>query len=147
MKWQGPVSYPYLTSKFFSTVPRLFLLLYNCSYINKLGSIFIKIVSWVFKYCHLNLKMLRFQDPNAVSLFSSSATYVRRGRHTPSIIFRRPEEAVLSSLPPSVEDTGLPSYEQAMALTRKQSVSPPPPYSGPAKGFRVFKKSMSLPPH
>lgn len=77
----------------------------------------------------------------------SSATYVRRGRHTPSIVFRRPEEAVLSSLPPSVEDTGLPSYEQAMALTRKQSVSPPPPYSGPAKGFRVFKKSMSLPPH
>lgn len=77
----------------------------------------------------------------------SSATYGRRGRHTPSIIFRRPEEAVLSPLPPSVEDTGLPSYEQAMALTRKHSISPPPSYSGPAKGFRVFKKSMSLPPH
>eukprot|EP00069_Balaena_mysticetus_P003300 bmy_16595T0 len=77
----------------------------------------------------------------------SSATYARRGRHTPSIIFRRPEEAVLSPLPPSVEDTGLPSYEQAMALTRKHNVSPPPPYPGPAKGFRVFKKSMSLPSH
>ncbi|KAM9219942.1 transmembrane gamma-carboxyglutamic acid protein 4 [Dugong dugon] len=76
---------------------------------------------------------------------SSSAVYVRRGRHTPSIIFRRPEEAVLSPTPPSAEDTGLPSYEQAVALTRKHTVSPPPPYPGPAKGFRVFKKSMSLP--
>ncbi|KAM6157863.1 transmembrane gamma-carboxyglutamic acid protein 4 [Rhynchocyon petersi] len=78
---------------------------------------------------------------------SSSAIYVRRGRHTPSIIFRRPEEAALSPLPPSVEDTGLPSYEQAVALTRKHSVSPPPPYPGTAKGFRVFKKSLSLPSH
>lgn len=88
--------------------------------------------------------MLPFPDVNAVSLFSSSATYVR-GRHASSIIFRRPEEAVFSPSPPSPEDTGLPSYEQAVALTRKHSVSPPPPYSGPAKGFRVFKKSMSLP--
>lgn len=77
----------------------------------------------------------------------SSDIYVRRGRHTPSIIFRRPEEAVLSPSPPSLEDTGLPSYEQAVALTRKQSVSPPPPYPGPANDFRVFKKSMSLPSH
>ncbi|XP_053423226.1 transmembrane gamma-carboxyglutamic acid protein 4-like [Nycticebus coucang] len=77
----------------------------------------------------------------------SSAIYIRRGRHPPSIIFRRPEEAVLSPSPPSVEDTGLPPYEQAVALTRKQSVSPPPSYPGPAKGFRVFKKSMSLPSH
>uniref|UniRef100_A0A8C0T908 Proline rich and Gla domain 4 n=1 Tax=Canis lupus familiaris TaxID=9615 RepID=A0A8C0T908_CANLF len=76
---------------------------------------------------------------------SSSATYVRR--HTPSIIFRRPEEAALNPSPLSVEDTGLPSYEQAMALTRKHNVSPPPPYPGPAKEFRVFKKSMSLPSH
>ncbi|CAD7687268.1 unnamed protein product [Nyctereutes procyonoides] len=76
---------------------------------------------------------------------SSSPTYVRR--HTPSIIFRRPEEAALNPSPLSVEDTGLPSYEQAMALTRKHSVSPPPPYPGPAKEFRVFKKSMSLPSH
>uniref|UniRef100_A0A8C0D988 Proline rich and Gla domain 4 n=1 Tax=Balaenoptera musculus TaxID=9771 RepID=A0A8C0D988_BALMU len=71
----------------------------------------------------------------------SSATYARRGRHTPSIIFRRPEEPVLSPLPPSVEDTGLPSYEQAMALTRKHNVSPPPPYPGPAKGFRTCQFS------
>ncbi|XP_006883796.1 PREDICTED: transmembrane gamma-carboxyglutamic acid protein 4 [Elephantulus edwardii] len=76
-----------------------------------------------------------------------SATHVRRGRHTPSIIFRRPEEAVLSPLPTSVEDTELPSYEQAVALTRKHNASPPPPYPGPAKGFRVFKKSMSHPSH
>ncbi|XP_045050258.2 transmembrane gamma-carboxyglutamic acid protein 4 isoform X2 [Desmodus rotundus] len=69
------------------------------------------------------------------------------GGQTPSIIFRRPEEASLSPSPPSAEDTGLPSYEQAMALTRKHSVSPPPPYPGPEKDFRVFKKSMSLPSH
>lgn len=77
----------------------------------------------------------------------SSDIYVRRGRHTPSIIFRRPEEAVLSPSPPSLEDTGLPSYEQAVALTRKQSVSPPPPYPGLPNDFRAFKKSMSLPSH
>lgn len=77
---------------------------------------------------------------------SSSATYTRTARHTPSIIFRSPEETVLS-LSPSSEDAGLPSYEQAVALTRKHSISPPPPYPGPAKGFRVFKKSMSLPSH
>lgn len=77
---------------------------------------------------------------------SSSAIYTRTARHTPSIIFRSPEETVLS-LSPSSEDAGLPSYEQAVALTRKHSISPPPPYPGPAKGFRVFKKSMSLPSH
>nr|XP_045013171.1 transmembrane gamma-carboxyglutamic acid protein 4 [Jaculus jaculus] len=76
----------------------------------------------------------------------SSDIYVRRGRHTPSIIFRRPEEAALSPSPSS-EDIALPSYEQAVALTRKHNVSPPPPYPGPAKGFRVFKKSMSFPSH
>ncbi|XP_060228174.1 transmembrane gamma-carboxyglutamic acid protein 4 isoform X2 [Meriones unguiculatus] len=76
----------------------------------------------------------------------SSAVYTRRTRHTPSIIFRTHEEAVLSPSSSS-EDAGLPSYEQAVALTRKHSVSPPPPYPGPAKGFRVFKKSMSLPSH
>ncbi|XP_008849721.1 transmembrane gamma-carboxyglutamic acid protein 4 [Nannospalax galili] len=82
---------------------------------------------------------------NRQSYLSSSAVYTRN-RHTPSIIFRRPEEAVLSPSSSS-EDTGLPSYEQAVALTRKHNVSPPPPYPGPAKGFRVFKKSMSLPSH
>ncbi|KAM5247944.1 transmembrane gamma-carboxyglutamic acid protein 4 [Ctenodactylus gundi] len=74
----------------------------------------------------------------------SSALYVRSSRH-PSISFRRPEEPFLSL--PSLEDTGLPSYEEAMALTLKHNVSPPPPYPGPARGFRVFKKSMSLPSH
>ncbi|XP_062054029.1 transmembrane gamma-carboxyglutamic acid protein 4 [Lepus europaeus] len=77
----------------------------------------------------------------------SSAVYVRRSRHAPSIIFRRPEEAALSPSPSSAEDTGLPSYEQAVALTRKQNVSPPPPYPGSPKAFRVFKKSVSLPSH
>ncbi|XP_019495035.1 PREDICTED: transmembrane gamma-carboxyglutamic acid protein 4 [Hipposideros armiger] len=77
----------------------------------------------------------------------SSATYIRRGQHAPAILFRRPEEAVLFPSPPLSEDTGLPSYEQAVALTRKHNISPPPPYPGPEKGFRVFKKSMSLPSH
>nr|BAC29092.1 unnamed protein product [Mus musculus] len=77
---------------------------------------------------------------------SSSANYTRTARYTPSIVFRSPEEAVLSPSTSS-EDAGLPSYEQAVALTRKHSVSPPPPYPGPARGFRVFKKSMSLPSH
>ncbi|XP_028733677.1 transmembrane gamma-carboxyglutamic acid protein 4 [Peromyscus leucopus] len=83
---------------------------------------------------------------NRQPYLGSSAVYTRRTRHTPSIIFRSPEEAVLPSSPP-LEDAGPPSYEQAVALTRKHSVSPPPPYPGPAKGFRVFKKSMSLPTH
>ncbi|CAO2579678.1 Transmembrane gamma-carboxyglutamic acid protein 4 [Lemmus lemmus] len=83
---------------------------------------------------------------NRQSYLGSSDVYTRRTRHIPSIIFRSPEEVVLPSSPPS-EDIGLPSYEQAVALTRKQSISPPPPYPGPAKGFRVFKKSMSLPSH
>ncbi|XP_004627367.1 transmembrane gamma-carboxyglutamic acid protein 4 [Octodon degus] len=74
-----------------------------------------------------------------------SVAYARNGSF--SINLRRPEEAILSPSVPSVEDTGLPSYEQAMELNRKNSVSPPPPYPGLAKGFRVFKKSMSLPYH
>lgn len=74
-----------------------------------------------------------------------SVAYARNG--SSSISIRRPEEAVLSPLSASLEDTGLPSYEQAMELNRKHNVSPPPPYPGLAKGFRVFKKSMSVPPH
>ncbi|XP_008071887.1 transmembrane gamma-carboxyglutamic acid protein 4 isoform X2 [Carlito syrichta] len=77
----------------------------------------------------------------------SPAVYVRRGRHAPSVIFRRHEEAVLCPSPPSVEDAGLPSYEQAVAHTRKHSISPPPPYPGLAKGFRMFRKSVSFPAH
>ncbi|XP_076970902.1 transmembrane gamma-carboxyglutamic acid protein 4 [Tamandua tetradactyla] len=76
---------------------------------------------------------------------SSSAVYMSRRGHNPSIVFSSPEEVVLSPLPSSVEDTGLPSYEEAVVLARKRSVSPPPPYPGPAPEFRVFKKSMSLP--
>ncbi|KFO19942.1 Transmembrane gamma-carboxyglutamic acid protein 4 [Fukomys damarensis] len=74
-----------------------------------------------------------------------SVAYARNG--SSSISIRRPEEAVLSPLSASLEDTGLPSYEQAMELNRKHNVSPPPPYPGLAKGFRVFKKSMSVPSH
>ncbi|XP_038620894.1 transmembrane gamma-carboxyglutamic acid protein 4 [Tachyglossus aculeatus] len=77
---------------------------------------------------------------------SSSSAYVTRSRHSPSIIFRRPEEISLTSSPLSLEDSGLPSYEQAVALAGKDDI-PPPPYPGPAKGFKVFKKSMSLPAH
>ncbi|XP_001506875.3 transmembrane gamma-carboxyglutamic acid protein 4 [Ornithorhynchus anatinus] len=77
---------------------------------------------------------------------SSSSAYVTRSRHSPSIIFRRPEEISLTSSPLSLEDSGLPSYEQAVALAGKDDI-PPPPYPGPAKGFQVFKKSMSLPAH
>lgn len=149
-KWQDPASYPCLALKlliFPLDQERLFLLLETCCYINKLGSTFIKLVGWIFKCCHLKLKLLPFLDINAVSLFSSSATSVRRGRQTPSIIFRRPEDAVLFPSPPPLEDTELPSYEQAVALTRKHSISPPPPYPGSTKGFRVFKKSLSLPSH
>ncbi|XP_014443491.1 transmembrane gamma-carboxyglutamic acid protein 4 [Tupaia chinensis] len=99
------------------------------------------VISALLGYYLCATKCSRQQRPG------SSAIYVRWGRHTPSITSQRPEEAVLSPMPPSVEDAELPSYEQAMALTRKHSASPPPPYPGPAKGFRVFKKSMSLPPH
>ncbi|XP_074086535.1 transmembrane gamma-carboxyglutamic acid protein 4 [Macrotis lagotis] len=76
----------------------------------------------------------------------SSAVYIRTGRHHPTIIFRRPEESALTPSPLPIEDSGLPSYEQAVALTGKYEV-PPPPYPGPARGFKVFKKSMSLPSH
>ncbi|XP_036618329.1 transmembrane gamma-carboxyglutamic acid protein 4 [Trichosurus vulpecula] len=76
----------------------------------------------------------------------SSAVHVRTGRHHPTIIFRRQEESALSPSPLPLEDSGLPSYEQAVALTGKYDV-PPPPYPGPARGFKVFKKSMSLPSH
>ncbi|ELW72345.1 Glutamine and serine-rich protein 1 [Tupaia chinensis] len=88
------------------------------------------VISALLGYYLCATKCSRQQRPG------SSAIYVRWGRHTPSITSQRPEEAVLSPMPPSVEDAELPSYEQAMALTRKHSASPPPPYPGPAKGFR-----------
>ncbi|KAG8510805.1 Transmembrane gamma-carboxyglutamic acid protein 4, partial [Galemys pyrenaicus] len=83
------------------------------------------------------------RQPYLNSLFSSTATYVRRDRQSPAIIFRSPEEDFLSTSPPSMDDTGLPSYEQAMALTRKHSASPPPPYPGPMKGFRDQTPSIT----
>uniref|UniRef100_A0A7M4EGB4 Proline rich and Gla domain 4 n=1 Tax=Crocodylus porosus TaxID=8502 RepID=A0A7M4EGB4_CROPO len=66
-----------------------------------------------------------------------------RRRHS-SIIFRRHEEVSLNPLPPRTDESGLPTYEQAVAVDGRCDVSPPP-YPGPAKGLRVFKKSMSLP--
>uniref|UniRef100_A0A7M4EGC1 Proline rich and Gla domain 4 n=1 Tax=Crocodylus porosus TaxID=8502 RepID=A0A7M4EGC1_CROPO len=50
----------------------------------------------------------------------------------------------LNPLPPRTDESGLPTYEQAVAVDGRCDVSPPP-YPGPAKGLRVFKKSMSLP--
>uniref|UniRef100_A0A8C0H584 Proline rich and Gla domain 4 n=1 Tax=Chelonoidis abingdonii TaxID=106734 RepID=A0A8C0H584_CHEAB len=69
---------------------------------------------------------------------------VRSRRHS-SIIFRRHEEVSLNPLPLRTGDeSGLPTYEEAVTLGGKYDV-PPPPYPGPAKGFKMFKKSMSLP--
>uniref|UniRef100_A0A8C3SXE8 Proline rich and Gla domain 4 n=1 Tax=Chelydra serpentina TaxID=8475 RepID=A0A8C3SXE8_CHESE len=74
----------------------------------------------------------------------NSATQ-RRGRPLPSsIIFRRHEEVSLNPLPLRTDESGLPTYEEAVTLGGKYDV-PPPPYPGPAKGFKMFKKSMSLP--
>ncbi|NWI64247.1 TMG4 protein, partial [Todus mexicanus] len=68
----------------------------------------------------------------------------RRRRHSSSSIFRRHEEISLSPLPPGTDDSGLPTYEQAVTSDGQHNV-PPPPYPGPPRGTRVFKKSMSLP--
>ncbi|XP_074853737.1 transmembrane gamma-carboxyglutamic acid protein 4 isoform X3 [Carettochelys insculpta] len=67
---------------------------------------------------------------------------VRHRRH--SSIFRRHEEVSLSPFPQRTDETGLPTYEEAVILGGKCD-APPPPYPGPAKGFKVLKKSMSLP--
>uniref|UniRef100_A0A663ME42 Proline rich and Gla domain 4 n=1 Tax=Athene cunicularia TaxID=194338 RepID=A0A663ME42_ATHCN len=71
----------------------------------------------------------------------SSASYVP-GRKVS--IFRRHEEFSLNSLPLRTDDSGLPTYEQALTSDGQHDV-PPPPYPGPPKGARVLKKSMSLP--
>ncbi|KFQ32063.1 Transmembrane gamma-carboxyglutamic acid protein 4, partial [Merops nubicus] len=68
--------------------------------------------------------------------------YVRR--HNSSSIFRRHEELSLNPLPPTTDDSALPTYEQAVASDGQHNV-PPPPYPGPPKGTRFLKKSMSLP--
>ncbi|XP_065491258.1 transmembrane gamma-carboxyglutamic acid protein 4 [Caloenas nicobarica] len=68
--------------------------------------------------------------------------YVRR--QSSSSIFRRHEEFSLNPLPPRTDDSGLPTYEQAVTSDGHHDL-PPPPYPGPPKGPRVFRKSMSLP--
>ncbi|XP_053100507.1 transmembrane gamma-carboxyglutamic acid protein 4 [Hemicordylus capensis] len=65
-------------------------------------------------------------------------------RHNSSIIFRRHEEFSLSPLALHAEQTELPTYEEAVVLGNNCD-SPPPPYPGPSGGFKVFKKSLSLP--
>ncbi|NXX78036.1 TMG4 protein, partial [Urocolius indicus] len=68
------------------------------------------------------------------------ADYVRRH----SSIFRRHEEFSLNPLPLRTDDSGLPSYDQAV-ISDGQHHIPPPPYPGPPEVARAFKKSMSLP--
>ncbi|XP_010002572.1 PREDICTED: transmembrane gamma-carboxyglutamic acid protein 4 [Chaetura pelagica] len=70
--------------------------------------------------------------------------YVRSRRHNSPSIFRRHEEFSLNPLPPRTDDSGLPTYEQAVTSDGQHDV-PPPPYPGLPKGARMFKKSMSLP--
>nr|XP_009502137.1 PREDICTED: transmembrane gamma-carboxyglutamic acid protein 4 [Phalacrocorax carbo] len=70
--------------------------------------------------------------------------YVRSRRRNSSSIFRRHEEFTLNPLPLRSDDSELPTYEQAVTSGGQHDV-PPPPYPGPPKGARVFKKSMSLP--
>nr|XP_013813280.1 PREDICTED: transmembrane gamma-carboxyglutamic acid protein 4 isoform X2 [Apteryx mantelli mantelli] len=70
--------------------------------------------------------------------------YVRNRRDNSSNVFRRHEEFSLNPLPHRTDDSGLPTYEQAVTAGGQPDV-PPPPYPGPTKGAKVFKKSMSLP--
>ncbi|XP_064570426.1 transmembrane gamma-carboxyglutamic acid protein 4 isoform X1 [Zonotrichia leucophrys gambelii] len=67
--------------------------------------------------------------------------YVRSRRRNSANIFRRHEEFSLSPLP---GDPELPTYEQAVASDGQHAV-PPPPYPGPPRHPRLFRKSMSLP--
>lgn len=68
----------------------------------------------------------------------------RSRRHSSTSIFRRHEELSLNPLPPRTDDSGLPTYEQAVT-SGGQHDAPPPPYPGPPKWVRAFRKSMSLP--
>ncbi|NWR48931.1 TMG4 protein, partial [Regulus satrapa] len=70
--------------------------------------------------------------------------YVRSRRRNSGSIFRRPEEVSLSPLAPGADDSGLPTYEQAVASQGQHGV-PPPPYPGPPRHARAFQKSLSLP--
>ncbi|NXS57348.1 TMG4 protein, partial [Brachypteracias leptosomus] len=65
-------------------------------------------------------------------------------RRNSSIIFRRHEELSLNPLSLRTDDSGLPTYEQAVTSDGQHNV-PPPPYPGPPRGSRFFRKSMSLP--
>ncbi|XP_014740104.1 PREDICTED: transmembrane gamma-carboxyglutamic acid protein 4 [Sturnus vulgaris] len=71
--------------------------------------------------------------------------YVRGRRRSSANMFRRHEEFSLSPLAVGAEDSGLPSYEEAVSAAGQHSV-PPPPYPGPPRDApRLFTKSMSLP--
>ncbi|XP_009068871.1 PREDICTED: transmembrane gamma-carboxyglutamic acid protein 4 [Acanthisitta chloris] len=69
--------------------------------------------------------------------------YARSRRRNSANIFRRHEEFSLNPLPLRPDDSGLPTYEQA--VTSDGHNIPPPPYPGPPRGPWVFRKSMSLP--
>ncbi|CAN8213612.1 unnamed protein product [Coccothraustes coccothraustes] len=70
--------------------------------------------------------------------------YVRSRRRNSANIFRRHEEFSLNPLPVGAEDSELPTYEQAVTSGGQHGV-PPPPYPGPPRHPRLFRKSMSLP--
>ncbi|XP_068541185.1 transmembrane gamma-carboxyglutamic acid protein 4 [Anas acuta] len=70
--------------------------------------------------------------------------YARSRRRNSTSIFRRHEEFSLNPVPLRTDDSGLPTYEQAITSGGQHEI-PPPPYPGPPKGARVFRKSMSLP--
>ncbi|NXF03114.1 TMG4 protein, partial [Smithornis capensis] len=70
--------------------------------------------------------------------------YVRSRRRSSTNIFRRHEEFSLNPLPLRADESGLPTYEQAVASGGQHNV-PPPPYPGPPRDPRRFKKSLSLP--
>lgn len=71
--------------------------------------------------------------------------YIRSRRRNSSSIFRRHEEFSLNPLPLGMDDSSLPTYEQAVTSDGQHHNTPPPPYPGPPNWARVFKKSMSLP--
>uniref|UniRef100_A0A8B9F7T4 Gla domain-containing protein n=1 Tax=Amazona collaria TaxID=241587 RepID=A0A8B9F7T4_9PSIT len=70
---------------------------------------------------------------------------VRSRRRNSSSIFRRHEEFSLNPLPLGMDNSSLPTYEQAVTSDGHHHNMPPPPYPGPPNWARVFKKSMSLP--
>uniref|UniRef100_A0A8B9FM85 Gla domain-containing protein n=1 Tax=Amazona collaria TaxID=241587 RepID=A0A8B9FM85_9PSIT len=71
--------------------------------------------------------------------------YIRSRRRNSSSIFRRHEEFSLNPLPLGMDNSSLPTYEQAVTSDGHHHNMPPPPYPGPPNWARVFKKSMSLP--